>query len=107
VPVTCEACSGQPPLCATCREQALGWLRSAAATRGERWGRSVAERRPGRRWPAADDPRVRAIARRWVRDLARDLELLEQLVTICAESARAAYERTAPAAGMVFSVRGG
>ena len=98
--VICPTCGGRAPRCPTCLEQAFGWARSTAAVRGELWGRSVWRRAPGRRWPADDDLRMGAIAVTKVQDLAGDdAELLERLVRVCIDAARAEYNRPTPRIG--------
>jgi len=66
-------------LCDRCRDALFSQLRGTAACRGEAWADRVAAYvAPARVWPPHEG-RTADIARRLVRDLARDRRLLEML----------------------------
>jgi hypothetical protein len=66
-------------LCALCLDGRWAQLRGVAACRGEAWADELAGVRGAPRdWPV-DSEKMRALARRRVKDLARDPRLLEML----------------------------
>ncbi len=90
-------------LCDLCFQGAWENLRGVAATRGEVWAMDVARRtRLDRAWPE-DSPRVAAISRTKVSDLARDGRLLEALAAELARWAARWWRRACadPAAARV------
>lgn len=106
-PYTCRTCLGRAPLCSECFAEILRIHRGTAAARGDRWGESInmVVARPLRPWPAYDSPagaKLRAIARRWVAELARgDEAATDALARACAAAAEVAYYRGPVRAGGV------
>ena len=81
-------CGGVSPRCARCVKRAVDDLRGTAQWRGNRWAWHVAQRRPvDRPWPETT-PRMLAIARGWLGDIAGDPEIANALAEIVIVGAR-------------------
>lgn len=91
--LACETCGGRAPRCNRCLDDLVEQLAGVAAVRGERWGASVREKKPGEAWPSYDaGGKVAEMARAKMRDVAgADEKLLERLARRCAEAAARAY----------------
>jgi hypothetical protein len=105
---TCSTCNARAPLCDACVDAAVDQFRGVAAIRGTLWGARVRTMLTGA-WPSWTDPaadRLRAVARKKVRDLvAGDERLLEVLARVCAEAAAVEYaEPTQRPGGVSFTV---
>jgi hypothetical protein len=105
---TCSTCNAVAPLCDACLDAAADQFRGVAACRGQLWGERVRSMLTGA-WPSWTDPaaaRLRAIARKKVRDLvAGDERLLDELARVCAEAAAVEYaEPTQRPGGVAFTV---
>jgi hypothetical protein len=90
----CDHCAGVPPLCGTCAEAAIKPLLRKLRPRALRWGLSVYRRRPDGTWPSWDADttgRLRATARRLVRDMHPDARVFDRLARTCAYEAGEAY----------------
>lgn len=90
--IVCSTCGQQPPYCASCRADAMGWHFGPAHSRGSRWAEKVVRtvRDPLPPWP--DTPKSRAIAAKWVSDLCRDEAVRAELAPLCWAAAERRYE---------------